>query len=119
MSFIAEKPYYVAFGFKFQYESQLNGKWHIITTIGKACVKVHPADYSSWDSDMDYYGYRELSAYEVTDIEVTDEDSNLVILKDFSNRLEDLRVFPDYKEFVEALESDIISQSYADEDCGV
>lgn len=43
---------------------------HTIEVVVTSCVDVKP-DYSTWDSDDDYYGYREL---EFNVLSVTDEE---------------------------------------------
>lgn len=40
-------------------------------------VVVVPPDHSTWDSDADYYGYREME-FDVESVTVFDEDGNVV-----------------------------------------
>ena len=54
--------------FYFVYEDSWGDEQELFTTI--ECIwKVTPPDYSSWDSDLDYYGYSELTAWKVISVE--------------------------------------------------
>lgn len=59
--------------FYFVYEDSCEDEQELFTTI--ECIwKVTPPDYSSWDSDLDYYGYTELTAWKVISVENSDGD---------------------------------------------
>ena len=66
----SKKPYYEeeTKQFYFVYEDSYGDEQELFTTI--ECIwKVTPPDYSSWDSDLDYYGYTELTAWKVISVE--------------------------------------------------
>ncbi len=71
----SKKPYYEeeTKQFYFVYEDSCGDEQELFTTI--ECIwKVTPPDYSSWDSDLDYYGYTELTAWKVISVENSDGD---------------------------------------------
>lgn len=99
-----KKPYYKEFNFQHEYETVFDKKVSTVITKGTACVRITPADYGTWDSDYDYYGYREISAYEVTSVELKDSNEDLISDLEIQN-------FSEYKLYKEALEDAILEQS--------
>ena len=60
--------------FCFVYEDSCGDEQELFTTI--ECIwKVTPPDYSSWDSDLDYYGYTELTTWKVISVENSQGDA--------------------------------------------
>lgn len=71
----SKKPYYEeeTKQFYFVYEDYHEDEQELFTTI--ECIwKVTPPDYSSWDSDLDYYGYAELTAWKIISVENSQGD---------------------------------------------
>lgn len=93
-----KKAFYNQFPFEHTYDTEINGEPCTIFTKGSACVKVQPPDYSTWDSDYDYYGYTELSAYEVESVQILDTNAEVM-------QIPNIREIPDYKGYLNSLES--------------
>ena len=72
--------------FKHHFEYTPDGEnWFSVYTYGTVVLSVVPPNFSTWDSDLDYYGYSEIVC--------VNEDG---IYDNFGNEVIPQEVFPDF-----------------------